>query len=188
MSKITAQWEREGYLLRSFQAGEAEKYFRDGFSRPDPEVNRLTGSAPASRERVIAYYDRVVDDPDRYDFAIIAPDGTFLGESVINEIDWDTRCANFRIALFQSRNCAKGLGTWAVEKTRDFAFGVLKLHRLELDVFSFNPRARRVYEKAGFRVEGIRKDAVLDGGAYADDILKAMLEEDWQKLKSGAEA
>ena len=40
-----------------------------------------------------------------------------------------------------------------VETTRDFAFEELKLHRLELDVYSFNPRAERVYQKAGFRRE-----------------------------------
>ena len=116
-----------------------------------------------------------------------APDGTFIGESVINEIDWDTRSANFRIVLFRSENCSRGIGTWAVRQTRDFAFGVLGLHRLELDVFSFNPRAKRVYEKAGFRVEGIRKDAVLDGDGYADDILMAILEDDWRKIKAAEE-
>lgn len=39
------------------------------------------------------------------------------------------------------------------------AFERLGLHRLELDVYSFNPRARRVYEKAGFRREGILRTA-----------------------------
>ena len=70
-----------------------------------------------------------------------------------------------------------------VEVTRDFAFEVLKLHRLELDVFSFNPRARRVYEKAGFKVEGVLRDAVKDGDRYADDILMAILEDEWRALK-----
>ena len=31
---------------------------------------------------------------------MMAPDGRILGESVINEIDWDLRCANFRIQYF----------------------------------------------------------------------------------------
>ena len=70
-----------------------------------------------------------------------------------------------------------------VEVTRDFAFEALKLHRLELDVFSFNPRARRVYEKAGFKVEGVLRDAVKDGDRYADDILMAILEDEWRALK-----
>ena len=120
--------------------GQADKYYADCFQKEDPEVNRLTGASGVfGYDRVSAYYNRVAEDPDRFDFIIIAPDGRFIGESVINEIDWDTRSANYRIVLFHSENCSWGIGTWAVRKTRDFAFGVLGLHRLELDVFSFNP-------------------------------------------------
>ena len=188
MKKQVNEWTHNGYTLRSFAPGQAEKYYEDCFLKADPEVDRLTGSSGVlDRDRVTAYYNRVVEDPDRFDFIITAPDGTFIGESVINEIDWDTRSANFRIVLFHSENCSRGIGTWAVRQTRDFAFGVLGLHRLELDVFSFNPRAKRVYEKAGFRVEGIRKDAVLDGDGYADDILMAILEDDWRKIKAAEE-
>lgn len=53
---------------------------------------------------------------------MMAPDGRILGESVINEIDWDLRCANFRIAIVHPTDCGQGIGTWAAEVTRDFAF------------------------------------------------------------------
>ncbi len=185
MEKLKAQWTHEGYTLRSFEEGQAEKYYRDCFVKEDPEVDRLTGSSGTfSRDRVVQYYDRVVHDPDRYDFMLIDPQGDFIGESVINEIDWNTRSANFRIVIFSAQHRSRGLGSWAVERTRDFAFAQLKLHRLELDVFSFNPRAQKAYAKAGFRVEGVRKDAVLDGGRYADDILMAILEDEWNSLKA----
>ena len=61
-------------------------------------------------------------------------------------------------------------------------FEELKLHRLSLDVFSFNERARKAYLAAGFREEGVLRDAVLDGEEYADDILMAILEEEWRRL------
>lgn len=87
-----------------------------------------------------------------------------IEETVINEIDRKLRCANFRIGLFHGTQRRKGIGTWATEVTRDFAFEQLRLHRLELDVYSFNPRAERAYAKAGFKREGVLRDAVLDGG------------------------
>ena len=59
----------------------------------------------------------------------------------------------------------------------------MKLHRLELDVYSFNPRAEKVYLKAGFKREGIRRDAIMNGNNFADDILMAILEDDWRKIK-----
>ena len=86
-----------------------------------------------------------------------------MGESVLNEIDWDLRKANFRIAIFHPEECGKGIGSWAIENTLEFAFQEINLHRVELDVFSFNPRAIRAYEKAGFQREGVLRDAVKDG-------------------------
>ena len=118
---------------------------------------------------------------------MIAPDGRIIGESVINEIDWDLRRANFRIAIFHPTDRGQGLGTWATEVTRDFAFEKLKLRRLELEVYSFNPRAEKTYRKAGFQKEGVVRDAVLEGEKYADIILMAMREEDWRRRKEAVE-
>lgn len=114
---------------------------------------------------------------------VISPDGRIIGESVINEIDWDLRCANFRVGLYRMDERGKGIGTWVTERTRDFAFEELKLHRLELDVYSFNPRAEKAYVKAGFKREGVLRDAVMDGDTYADDILMSILEDEWRELK-----
>ena len=72
---------------------------------------------------------------------------------------------------------------WLNESTGcAFAFCERKLHRLSLDVFSFNIRAKKAYEKAGFRVEGILRDAIWDNGVYADDILMSILEEEWKQI------
>ena len=180
-------WERDGYLMRSARAEDAEAYYAQNFDPLDREVVRFTGCKEAfSREEVISFFLQSVDDEERYLFLILAADGRIVGESVINEIDTKRRCANFRICLFHGEGRGKGIGTWAVEATRDFAFGDLKLHRLELDVFSFNPRAREAYRKAGFKEEGILRDAVLDGEEYGDDILMAILEDEWRRIKMGS--
>ncbi len=144
----------------------------------------MTGCKAAfSREEVLSFFRSAVESPDCCLFLVFAPDGRMIGESVINEIDFALRCANFRIAIYRPAERGRGIGSWMVQTTRDFAFEVLKLHRLSLDVFSFNTRAEQVYRKAGFQREGVLRDAVLDGGQYADDILMSMLEEDWKRLK-----
>lgn len=176
--------EKDGFLIRPARAGDAAAYYEQNYRPLDREAARLTGCKEAfTREEVAAFFHRALEADDCRLFLILAPDGRIIGESVINEIDWRMRCANFRIALFQQAARGKGIGTWAVALTRDFAFEQLKLHRLELDVYSFNPRAERVYRKAGFRREGVRREAVLDGGTYADDILMAILEDEWRALK-----
>ena len=177
-------WEKDGYVLRSIRKEDAEAYYEQNFKQLDKEIVRFTGCKESfEKEEVISFVNKSVDDEDRYMFFMISPDGRIVGESVINEINERCKSAGFRIAIFQSTEREKGLGSWMVQKTRDFAFEDLGLHRLELEVYSFNPRAKRVYEKAGFKVEGICRDAILDGEKYADVILMAMLEDEYKAIK-----
>ncbi|MGM0461773.1 MAG: GNAT family N-acetyltransferase [Fibrobacterota bacterium] len=55
---------------------------------------------------------------------------------------------------------------WAAEK---------KLYRIELSVLEHNERARRLYEKCGFKKEGIKRDAVWVDDRYYNVILMAQL-------------
>lgn len=180
----TNTWRRNGVTLRPARPEDAEAYYAQNYCPLDEEVARFTGSKRVfTREEVTSFFLRSLEDPDRSFFLLVDEKGQILGETVLNEIDWELRCANFRIAIYRSTERGRGLGTWATEKTRDFAFEVLKLHRLELDVYSFNPRGERTYEKAGFRREGVLRDSILDGEQYADDILMAILEDEWREIK-----
>lgn len=183
--KNSKTWEKNGYMIRLAEPDDAERYYSENFDPLDKDVAYFTGCKPAFLpEEVISFFHYSIEAPDRYFFLILAPDGRIIGESVINEIDWNLRRANYRVAIFHPAERGKGIGTWAVEVARDFAFETLKLHRLELDVYSFNPRAERAYRKAGFRREGVLRDAVRDGDVYADDILMAILENEWRQLRN----
>lgn len=174
---------KDGYTLRPAEKEDAERYYEENYNPLDPEVARLTGCKPEfSREEVVSFFLKCVDDEERRFFLMIAPDGRIIGESVINEIDEEMRSANFRIAVFHSDECGKGIGSWAIRETRDYAFRELKLHRLFLDVFSFNPRAEKAYLKAGFKREGVLRDAIRDGEGFADDILMSILEDEWREM------
>ena len=184
LKKVEQSWIKDGYTLRLAQASDAEEYYRQNFNPLDSEVARLTGSKNEyTHDEVVNFFIQCIKDENRYDFLLIAPDGRIIGESVINQIDWEARNANYRICIFHSHECGKGIGSWAVQMTRDFAFETLNLHRLELDVFSFNPRAEKAYLAAGFQREGVLRDAIWNGKEYADDILMALLEDEWRKIK-----
>ncbi len=178
-------WTRNGYTIRLAQTSDAENYYLQNYNPLDKETAHLTGCKEQfSKDEVISFFLKSIQDTNRYYFLIIYPDNCIIGETVINEIDNQTKSANFRIGIFQSSEQGKGIGTWAVEVTRDFAFEILKLHRLSLDVFSFNTRAEKCYLKAGFKREGVLRDAVLNGKEYADDILMSILENEWLELKA----
>lgn len=151
--KREKSWRREdGFLLRSGKQEDAEAYYSQNYCPLDGEAARLTGCKTAfTREEVTQFFLHAVESGDRHLFLLLSPEGRIVGETALTDIDTQLRSANFRMAIFQPGLRGKGLGTWAARATRDFAFAELKLHRLELDVFSFNPRAERCYRKAGFR-------------------------------------
>lgn len=169
-------WEKDGFTLRPALREDAEGYYTHNFSPLNSEVARLTGSkTDFSREEVVDFFLQCRESGDRFDFLLTDPQGNIVGESVLNEIDWQTRCANFRIALFHPELFGKGLGAWMTEKTLAFAFEGAKLHRVCLSVFSFNPRAIRCYEKAGFHLESIE-----DG----EELLMAIQEKEWKAAQA----
>ena len=158
----------------------------------DPEVLRLTGSVSFSAETVgrsadldaatQAWYDSRAHQTDRLDLAIVDPiTGRCVGEAVLNELRERDDACNFRILIGPaSRN--RGLGTEATRLVVDHAFRSTTLHRIELEVYAFNPRARRAYERVGFRYEGEKRQAFRFDEEYIDTIVMGMLRTDWEQL------
>ena len=59
------------------------------------------------------------------------------------------------------------------------AFEDQGLNRVELEVYDFNPRARRVYEKVGFVHEGTRRQALHFENAWIDAHQMSILAGEW---------
>jgi RimJ/RimL family protein N-acetyltransferase len=60
-----------------------------------------------------------------------------------------------------------------------FGFGMLRLERIWLDVYDFNPGAKRVYERVGFVEEGTLRNAIYREGRYVGVVRMAILREEW---------
>lgn len=180
------QAENAGYRLRLAKPEDAEAYFLHNYQPLDPLVVELTGSpSQFSRDEVVSFLNKSLASDDRCWFFIEDPKGNIVGETVISEIDWSLRAGHFRLCLFHAQDRGKGIGRWAVETTQKIAFEYLALHRLSLEVFSFNPHAEKLYQQTGFQYEGRLREAVLHRGQFADIILMAILEEQWRKQTSG---
>jgi len=166
-------------VLRPFQAEDAELVYQ---ATLDPVLRRLTGTQNTfTLEQVQAYVARYANNPeDRVGF-IIAERETLkaVGEIVLLNIDPDNRSANIRIGLFRVADLDQGYGSEAMRLMVDYGFRTLKLHRIGLDVLDFNTRAVHVYEKIGFKQEGMLRDTLFYEGAYHSEILMGILESEW---------
>jgi RimJ/RimL family protein N-acetyltransferase len=164
-------------VLRPFRPGDVEAL---GEALRDPEVARLTGThaAPAD-EAVRAWYATRNEQPDRLDLAVEdRGSGACVGEAVLNEWSPACRSCNFRI-LMTAAGRGRGLGTEATRLLVGYGFERLGLHRISLEVYAFNPRARRAYEKVGFVTEGVLRDALHWDGAWVDAIVMSILAPEW---------
>jgi len=70
---------------------------------------------------------------------------------------------------------AQGVGTALMQAAVDLADNWLNLRRLQLDVFTDNAPAIRLYEKFGFAVEGTLVDFAFREGQFVDVYLMARL-------------
>ncbi|WP_298888451.1 GNAT family protein [uncultured Serinicoccus sp.] len=153
----------------------------------DPEVGRLTGSVhddsedetdPWTVAQLQEVYARWADDTDRLVWAVVdRGTGQVVGEAVLLDHDPGNSSIGFRIWLGVSRD--RGLGTEATRLAVGHAFEVLGLHRVELEVYAFNPRARRVYEKVGFVLEGTRREALRYADGWVDCHVMGILAREW---------
>ncbi|MET8905231.1 GNAT family N-acetyltransferase [Streptomyces sp. NPDC048232] len=168
----------ERTVLRPFTAGDADVMWE---IVNDPEVVRFTfePGTEITRERLRSWYGVRTADPDRLDLAVTdRATGELVGEVVLYDWDPAARSCTFR-TLIGARGRGRGLGSEATRLIVGHAFERVGLHRVQLEVYAHNPRARRVYEKAGFVVEGIRREAALRDGVWVDDVLMAVLDHEW---------
>ncbi|MEU4568397.1 GNAT family protein [Micromonospora sp. NPDC023956] len=147
----------------------------------DPEVVRLTGSTGVAHdeEGLRRWYAGRNAQTDRLDLAVVdRATGACVGEVVLNQWDAHNRSCNFR-TLIGPAGRDRGLGTEAVRLVVGHGFERLGLHRISLEVYHLNPRARRVYEKVGFVAEGVLRDALRDGDHWVDATVMSILAPEW---------
>ncbi|MEZ0090505.1 GNAT family N-acetyltransferase [Streptacidiphilus sp. EB129] len=155
----------------------------------DREVARLTGSTSAAPDdaRLRAWYATRIGQPDRLDMAVLErATGACVGEAALNEWDRHNESCNFRIALAGSAQ-GRGLGTEATRLICGYGFEKLGLHRISLQVYAFNPQARRVYEKAGFVADGVLRDALYWEGEWVDAVVMSILADEWERHRGHQE-
>jgi|SRR5579862_6686758 len=70
----------------------------------------------------------------------------------------------------------KGVGRQALQAVIAKVFREFRAHRLWLDVFEDNHRARHVYRSVGFVEEGVLRECIKGGESYRSLVVMSMLE------------
>jgi len=73
----------------------------------------------------------------------------------------------------------RGLGRRMLKELMRIAFSELGAHRLFLDVYEDNARARHLYESLGFQYEGLMRDAARRDDSWCNLCLMSILESEY---------
>lgn len=107
-------------------------------------------------------------------------DNRLIGFVALYNIEWNNRSATLGIGIGDTAYQGKGYGSEALQLILRYAFHELNLNRVGLEVISYNERAVRSYEKAGFCHEGRKREAVLRNGEQYDLLVMGILRSEWE--------
>lgn len=111
--------------------------------------------------------------------AIVDENDKILGLVSLTSIDQLNQSAEFHIMIGSSKNQGRGIGTFAVNEMLKHAFYNLNLQRVELTVLENNERAKHLYEKCGFKFEGVRRRSNYKNGTFMNMWMYSILKEEF---------
>ncbi|KUP22459.1 acetyltransferase [Paenibacillus sp. DMB5] len=180
MGKHSGLLTGERVYLRPLNREDAEVYYHMFFGE---ETRRLTGTQKhINKEQISAYIDRKAGDDSGVLLLIaLKENDEVIGDIAIQDMDRGNRTANLRLAIGEERHQNRGYGREALLLMLEYGFGILNLHRIELEVYTFNSRAEHVYESVGFVREGVRRQTLFYNHEYHDVVMMSMLEQEYRE-------
>lgn len=131
---------------------------------------------PLSCEKTEIWYNKIKNDVTRYD-AIIEYKNIPIG--VIGLINIDKCKGEYYITLGENDYKRKGISYIASKKIINYGFSKLGLNKIWLCVDYDNIAARKLYEKLGFKLEGILRKDIYFKGKMIDRCIYGIIKEEW---------
>jgi RimJ/RimL family protein N-acetyltransferase len=176
----------ERLTLRRLRADDAEAMFH---YRSDPEVARYQGWDPGTLDDVAAFIDTMAvvrpNTPGTWFQLAICRSETdeLIGDIGMHFPEGRDHEAEFGITLALNRQGA-GFATEALTAALDYLFGPLGKHRVFGSADPQNEASLRLMERVGMRREAHFRESLWFKGAWADDVICAILDREWRERRS----
>lgn len=110
-------------------------------------------------------------------------DDRIIGFLDLDGINWTAGDCWIGVGIGERDYWGKGYGTDAINVLLRFAFEELNLNRVTLNVFEYNERAIKAYEKLGFQHEGRQRQLLNRFDRRWDLIFMGILRCEWEAKK-----
>lgn len=151
------------------RAGRVPEYILICGGEPDESAGYAEADA-------IAWYERALSE--LYGWCVEVGERC-IGHAHLHSVDEAHRRARYAIGIIDPSAWGRGYGTLATRLVLRYAFEEMSLHRVDLRVLAYNGRAIACYRAAGFRQEGIEREAAYIGGRWHDDVIMGILEQEY---------
>jgi UDP-4-amino-4,6-dideoxy-N-acetyl-beta-L-altrosamine N-acetyltransferase len=142
--------------------------------RSRPDVDSQLFSQPPTVESHRRWFNDYQNRTDREEFIVLL-EGRAVGTVGLSHIDRENRRAEYGILVGETAARGSGVGAAASRLILARAFGPLSLSRVFLHVFPDNAPALRLYERIGFKREGLLRSHVVKNGVARDVVAMGLL-------------
>lgn len=143
-------------------------------STPRPMDLNFTSRVAKHLQRNSHLFVIIYGKDEFFDFV---PAGTLFLESYHRDMVHH-RCSKLGIGMLKEHQHYE---TEAINWALDWAFNSAGLHRVEMNVPSWNMRVGKMCEEIGFQTEGDRRECYFKDGEWWNEVKMSMLQRDWKE-------
>ncbi len=133
-------------------------------------------------DRETAYISRMVESPSDLLWVVMV-DGRIIGTVGLHEVDFHIGTARLGIMIWNSRFHGQGYGKKILYSLFRHAFEELGLEKIYTTTLVTNERAQKLYEKFGFKTEGVLQGEYKTKAGRKDMIRQGLVIADWEPNK-----
>jgi len=139
----------------------------------DPELLQLTEARHTkwTRDAVIRYvHDSNVPTVIELIGIFFKDSDAHIGNIRLSGFSFIHKRLEFGILIWDRNAWGKGYATEAITGLERYVFDELKFHKLCADYYVINQASQKIFEKCGYKIEGIFKDHFLLDDTYIDSV------------------
>jgi diamine N-acetyltransferase len=133
---------------------------------------------PDNKEFILPYslsrHQQALESDNEGHLKLMTDEGSIIGFVLLAGLNNPNQSVEFRRIVVALKGM--GYGRQGIALVKEHCFEHLMCHRLWLDVFEDNERARQLYRSEGFVEEGIMRECIKQDGIYRNLVLMSMLQ------------
>lgn len=106
---------------------------------------------PMTGAQLNARMDGAADNPNEFMMTALDEGGEPVGYFLLRNADYEANSIHIGFIVVDSGKRGKGYGVQMLTLAKQYCFAILGMKRITLGVYDCNERARKCYEKIGFR-------------------------------------